>query len=84
MRARHLQLAAVFLAILGLLGCGGRKPAGPAPVSSLNEELASGRIGVTLTAEPATAGLDRPMFLTFTVSAPESVTVEWPALDDRF
>lgn len=84
MRTRKLGLAAVLLACLGVLGCGGKKAENPPPASSLNEELASGRIGVTLAATPATAGLDRPMFLTFTVSAPEAVTVDWPPLDDRF
>jgi hypothetical protein len=84
MRLRHLPLALVLLAFLAAPGCRNQKAAASAPVSSRTEELASGRIGVTLTATPATANLEHPLFLTFTVTAPEAVTVEWPPLDDRF
>jgi hypothetical protein len=82
----HMMLTLAVAAAI-LAGCG--KPAGkaPAPTGSTairTEELASGRIGLMLAAEPATVRLDRPLFITLSLTAPDGVAVEWPALDDRF
>ncbi len=84
MRTRPLHLALLALALLGAWGCRGKSAAAPESVPSRTEELASGRIDITLTATPATASLEHPLFLTFTISAPPSVTVDWPPLEDRF
>lgn len=68
-----------------LSGCSPRPSAAPAPASSVrHEELTSGRITLTMDATPATVALDQPLFLTFTLSAPDSISATWPALDDRF
>lgn len=78
------RLAAAVLLLAVFAGCrGGAKPAA-AQASSRTEELASGRIEVSLTATPDVVSIDKPLFITFTLSAPESMTVQLPALDDRF
>lgn len=80
-------LTGFLVAVLPLLlpACSPRPPSTPPPPESVrHEELASGRITLTLDADPATVALERPLFLTLTLSAPETVSAAWPALDDRF
>jgi hypothetical protein len=47
------------------------------------EQLAGGRVKVTLVVEPAAVRLDRDMAATLRVESPSATKVEWPAITDR-
>ena len=74
-----------LLLLLAAAGCGARpRPAATESAGDRREELASGRIAVSLTASPAAVALDQPLFLTLSLSAPAAFAVQLPPLDDRF
>jgi hypothetical protein len=83
-RRYHPILPLLLLALLA--GCAERppKPTAEPPPAVRTEELASGRIRLAMTAEPAAVRLDRPLFVTFSLTTPDGVAADWPALDDRF
>ncbi|MFO7536163.1 MAG: hypothetical protein R6X19_10875 [Kiritimatiellia bacterium] len=81
---RLLRIMPALFALGLLAGCGKARTSPPVPDASRTEELASGRIAVTVTATPGAVSLEKPLILTLTLSTPESVTATWPDLADRF
>lgn len=81
---KHLILALLLAAASALSGCSPKTAPAAAEPAARTEELATGRIRLSLSAMPPKVRLDRPLFVTLTLDTPDSVVADWPSLEDRF